>query len=102
MNSLGCAPRGGLLVAAMFCLAAGPAVAAPITFTVNSPADIPDATPGNGVCETALGNGVCTLRGAIQEANAHAGADTINLQPGVTYLLTRVGVDDFALNGDLD
>jgi CSLREA domain-containing protein len=59
------------------------------TFTVNSPADPPtgDANPGNGVCETAAGNGVCTLRAAIQEANALAGADQIILPPN-TYLLT--------------
>lgn len=80
-----------------------PTRAAPtaLTFTVNSPSDIPDANPGNGVCETAPGNGICTLRAAIQEANAHAGGDTIMLPAG-TYLLTRVGVDDTALNGDLD
>jgi CSLREA domain-containing protein len=47
------------------------------TFTVNSTGDGGDATPGDGVCETATGNGVCTLRAAIQEANALAGTDTI-------------------------
>jgi CSLREA domain-containing protein len=76
-------------------------VAAPITFTVNSPADVPDVTPGDGICATS--GGTCTLRAAIQEANAHAGTDTIVLQAGVTYLLTRAGAaDDTALNGDLD
>jgi hypothetical protein len=39
---------------------------------------------------------------AIQEANVHPGPDIIQLQAGVTYLLTRAGVDDNALNGDLD
>jgi hypothetical protein len=34
-----------------------------------------DATPGDGICATA--SAICTLRAAIQEANAHAGADTI-------------------------
>ena len=33
------------------------------TFTVNSTADAVDATR-DGVCETAAGNGVCTLRAA--------------------------------------
>jgi CSLREA domain-containing protein len=88
-----------LVACALFLSTAG---AEALTFTVNSPADIPDVNPGDGVCETAPGNGVCTLRGAIQEANAHAGTDTIILQANVTYLLTRVGVDDTALNGDLD
>ena len=65
-------------------------------FTVNSPADAVDANPGNGVCETASGNGVCTLRAAIQEANALAGADTITLPPN-SYLLnvvTELGITD--------
>ena len=56
---------------------------------MNTNVDLPDANPGNGVCETASGNGVCTLRAAIQEANALAGADTIILPPN-TYLLTVV------------
>jgi len=71
----------------------------PLTFTVNSTADAPDDVPGDGNCHTAAGT--CTLRAAIQEANAHPGADTINLPAG-TYLFSRVGVDDTALNGDLD
>lgn len=48
----------------------------PIGFTVNSTSDGADAI-NNGVCETAPGNGVCTLRAAIQEANTHPGV-TIN------------------------
>lgn len=47
------------------------------TFTVNSNLDGSDAAPGNGVCATS--GGVCTLRAAIEEANALAGADTINV-----------------------
>jgi CSLREA domain-containing protein len=90
--------------AALACLGffSAAASAAPLTFNVNSPADVPDIDPGNGVCETVAGNGVCTLRAAIQESNGHSGADTITLQPNVTYLLARVGADDSALNGDLD
>jgi CSLREA domain-containing protein len=72
------------------------------TFNVNNTDDIPDATPGDGVCETALGNHVCTLRAAIQEANATAGYDVVNLQANAQYLLTRSGPDDTSLNGDLD
>jgi len=41
-------------------------------YVVNSPVDVPDANPGDDACETAAGNQVCTLRAAIQEANAHA------------------------------
>ena len=40
------------------------------TFTVNSPFDAADfQTPVDAMCETAPGNGVCTLRAAIEEAN---------------------------------
>ncbi len=54
------------------------ASAAGITFGVNSTGDGADATPGNNICETAAGNGVCTLRAAIQEVNArNNGGDTI-------------------------
>jgi len=49
------------------------------TFTVNSDQDLPDTSAGDGRC--AASNGLCTLRAAIQETNALAGADQINL-PG--------------------
>src|SRR5581483_1971503 len=55
--------------------------AAPLAaFTVNSTGDQSDLSPGDGVCLTA--NGDCTLRAAIEEANALAGADTINFNLG--------------------
>src|SRR3990172_500707 len=58
-----------------------PALAA--TFTVNSTADAVDIIPGDGICASALDG--FTLRAAIQEANASAGADTIVLPAG-TYV----------------
>ena len=45
------------------------------TFTVDSTTDAVDASPGNGVCATS--GAVCTLRAAIQESNALAGADSL-------------------------
>lgn len=61
------------------------------TLTVNPlVADAHDATPGNGVCETATGNGMCTLRAAIDEASALGGASTIDVPSG-TYLLSVAG-----------
>jgi hypothetical protein len=75
-----------LLVALLACLPAPPLAAA--TFAVNSPGDFPDANHGDGHCETVAGNGACTLRAALEETNALAGADTINLQPNVKYTLT--------------
>lgn len=83
-----------LLIALLACLPAPPVAAA--TFVVNSPADFPDPLPGNGICQTAADNTTCTLRAAIMETSALPGADTITLQAGVTYLLTRVntGADE--------
>ncbi len=53
-------------------------VASPIV--VNSAADFPDASPYDGKCETAPGNGVCTLRAAIEQAEALPGAE-ITFEP---------------------
>ena len=70
------------------------------TFTVNSTVDAVDTNPGDGSCNTS--GGVCTLRAAIQEANALPGLDNINL-PNGNYLLsltdTILDTDAF---GDLD
>jgi hypothetical protein len=72
-------------------------------FTVNSEADVLDDGIGDGICHAVLGlPGVCTLRAAVQEANAHAGADQISLTAGQVYTLTRSGQDNTASNGDLD
>jgi hypothetical protein len=89
-----------LLLAALFTtlfLSATPAHAA--SFTVNNSLDAPDINPGDGLCRTIFNR--CTLRAAIQEANALSGTDTINVPAG-TFTLTRAGFDDTALNGDLD
>jgi hypothetical protein len=48
------------------------------TFTVETTVDdidAPDATPGDGICADAFG--FCTLRAAVEEANARAGIDAI-------------------------
>jgi CSLREA domain-containing protein len=50
---------------------------------VNSTGDDPDIAPGDGSCKTA--GGVCTLRAAIEEANAFPGADTIEFALGGPY-----------------
>ena len=65
-----------VLVAGMLALIP-PIVAHAATLTVNDLGDAADANPGNGVCATA--GGVCTLRAAIEEANANGTTDdTIN------------------------
>ena len=56
-------------------------------FTVDSPVDAVDASPGDGACASAAGD--CTLRAAIQETNALPGADVITLPVG-TYVLSIV------------
>ena len=87
-----------LLPLALTLLLAAPAAAA--TFHVDSEADAVDVAPGDGVCASA--NDGCTLRAAVQEANALAGADTIRLPAG-TYGLTHTGMnEDEAASGDLD
>ncbi len=55
-------------------------------FVVNNNGDATDIAPGDGVCETAAGNGICTLRAAVAEANALAGNDIITFDPGITLI----------------
>ncbi len=77
-------------------------VAAPghaVTFVVNTIADTADAVPGDGRC--ADSGGACSLRAAVQEANALAGPDTIQLG-AATYVLSGAAGDDLAVSGDLD
>jgi len=83
------------VIAGMAGLVALPA-SAQVVFTVNSTADLVDANVGDGVCDA--GGSVCTLRAAIQEANAVVGADTIDLSaiddPENPILLVIDGVDE--------
>lgn len=91
-----------VLVAVLFSTAT-PAQAADTTFYVNHTEDLFDENPGDGICYSR--KNTCTLRAAIQEANAFCGSDycqeTIILPAG-TFKLTRAGTDDSAVYGDLD
>jgi len=76
----------GLLLAALMAagltLAPRPAHAAE-TFTVDSNLDRADLNVGDGVCDGLFGQGNhCTLRAAIEEANASPGKDRINFNIG--------------------
>jgi hypothetical protein len=72
-----------------------------LNLTVNSGLDAPDAHPGDGVCDD--GTGHCTLRAAVDEANANPASDTITIAPGVNPMLTRAGAGENAnATGDLD
>jgi CSLREA domain-containing protein len=82
------------------------------TFTVNSTGDASDAKPGSGVCGTLPGasktdpdTGPCTLRAAIQEANAFAGTDIIqfniplaNCPNGVCTITVPTALPDLSTN----
>jgi hypothetical protein len=73
-----------------------PAVAgAAPTFTVNSLADVA-GYPGDTVCETAPGDGICTLRAAIMADNHLPGGNaTIKIPAGtIKMTLGPTGTDD--------
>lgn len=76
----------------------------PNTIVVNRTEDVVDAAPGNGLCDADPQDKVlqCTLRAAIMEANALAGAQTIFVPSG-SYRLTIPGKqEDASRTGDLD
>jgi CSLREA domain-containing protein len=96
--------RIGTIVAAAALLVPGAAHAADVT--VNTAADAVDAAVGDGACASATG--ACTLRAAVQEADAAGGKSTITVPAG-RYRLTIAAApqagsiaDSDAGNGDLD
>ena len=58
----------------------------PTSLTVNVAPGVTgdDANPGDGICETAPGNGECTLDAAVQEGNTLGRAD-IHVPPATAY-----------------
>ena len=75
--------------------------AADQTIVVNTTTDTADLTPGDNICLD--GNGQCSLRAAVMEANANPNSTEIRLQAGTTYTLTiQGGGEDAAARGDLD
>ncbi len=72
------------------------AAAATLTFQVTTTTDAPDAAPGDGICADAAGQ--CTLRAAIQEADAQPAGSTITiLVPAGTFPL-KLGVLSLTAN----
>ncbi|MBD3360896.1 hypothetical protein GF366_03790 [Candidatus Peregrinibacteria bacterium] len=81
-------------------------------YTVNDDGDNNDFLVNDGVCETASGNGLCSLRAAVDEANGSElpGADTIDfnlpggwdnvIDVGSTYSITDDGVSILNTSGD--
>lgn len=69
-------------------------------YVVDSTTDEVDDDPDDGICLTA--GGTCTLRAAVQQANATAGLEEIELPAG-TFAIGLVGADeDAAGTGDFD
>ncbi len=85
------------LIVGLCCLL--PVSARAASFEVDATFDAVDAAVGDGICAAA--GGECTLRAAVQEANALPGTDTIRLPAGI-FRIELVGVDDAAAAGDLD
>jgi CSLREA domain-containing protein len=77
-----CVAAAALAFAPLLAVAVSPASAA--SFTVNSAGDAGDANLANPACATAAN--VCTLRAAIEQANASAGSDVITV-PALTIPL---------------
>ncbi len=70
------------------------------TFLVDDSGDASDADTSNGVCATV--DGTCTLRAAIEQANANGAADIINFDGSVTSI--NIGTElaissDITING---
>ena len=95
LHRLGIAIAATLLAAAF---GASPAGAA--TFAVNFEDDGGDINPGDGGCNASIeGPPLCTLRAAIEEANAFAGPDRVTVPAG-DYHLTRSTV--LAISSELE
>ncbi|RYX81284.1 DUF11 domain-containing protein [bacterium] len=82
-----------------------------VSLTVSSTGDGADATPGDGICQTTSAAGAaCTLRAAIQEANA-SGGGTINfnipgagvktISPATAYpeIIKKVSINGYSQSG---
>jgi CSLREA domain-containing protein len=90
--------RGSTVLAAVAFVVALAATAEAATFRVNSTGDGNDANAGDGNCRTA--GGKCTMRAAVDEANAEPGSDRIKLQ---TKRYKTSGVrEDLNDSGDYD
>ncbi len=91
---------GATAFALALALGSAPGMAA--VFTVNSTADVADSNGNDGVCSDGAGH--CTLRAAIEQANASGGANTINVPAGiyrlsVAKLILTNGTNDVTIVG---
>jgi CSLREA domain-containing protein len=85
------------MLATMLLLVPAP-LAGAASFVVDSTGDAGDANPGDGICATA--GGACTLRAAIEETNAIAGMDSVDVPAGTYPLASQLLIEDsLFLNG---
>lgn len=93
----------GAAVAALTCSVLGTTSAwadgSTATHRVDTRADTVDVQPGDGACADAHGD--CSLRAAVQEANA-AGGGEIRLARGTYALMIGGRAEDASATGDLD
>jgi CSLREA domain-containing protein len=88
-----------LSVATIVAVSQLPTTRAETFFTVNHLSDGADTLPGDGICQNFAG--LCTLRAAIQEANATPGKDFIRFNDGLTGTIDLTGPLP-AINSDID
>ena len=81
-----------------------PGAAHATTFLVNAPWDGADVAPGDGVCETVRGTGICTLRAAVMEANRlpQSTVDLTGVPGGMVLLSIPASGSDDETTGDLN
>jgi len=100
MNKKTVGMRGVIRCAAILLFIFGSAHVFAADFTVTTNLDEVDSNTGDGICLTA--SGYCSLRAAVQQANALAGPDHIFLD-STTYTFTQNNQnEDAAASGDLD
>jgi CSLREA domain-containing protein len=94
--------RIGLAVAGALALSACHGEPHDLLLEVTTTVDGADHNPGDGVCEMSAGGGDCSLRAAVDEANAAPEQYIWIDLPAGTYALTLDGIDDDNAAGDLD
>jgi len=93
--------RSRILLVASLAIALGtPCTGQAAALRVTTIEDGADASAADAICATPPGT--CTLRAAIQTANAIPGADSIVLPAGTYGLRVGFGGEDAAAGGDLD
>ena len=95
--------RRAVVFAAVAFVAARVAPAAQFRVTARGDVNSHDAAPGDGRCLTSDVFPVCSLRAAVEEANALPGADEIVVVAGTYALVTHIDItDDVTIRAEND